>query len=115
MKCKAKTTRGTPCQSQALAGGRVCRVHGGHAPQVLAAARLRILQAADPVAARLIQIAKSKLTEPRDAIAACREILNRAGLAPQLEVTGASANNGQVLWDEFVAIYRRRTSEEVLP
>jgi hypothetical protein len=85
----------------------VCRVHGGKAPQVLAAARLRILMAADPIAARLITIARSTRTKPSDAIVACREILNRAGISPQTEVAGP-ANNGQVLWEEFVAIYRRR-------
>lgn len=111
MQCKAKTSRGTPCKAQALAGGRVCRVHGGSAPQVVAAARLRILMACDPVAARLIEIAKSRKTEAHDAIVACREILNRAGVSAT-PVSDAGAASGQVLWDEFVTIHRRRVGEE---
>jgi hypothetical protein len=94
-----------------MAGGKVCRVHGGSAPQCIAAARHRILLACDPVAARLIEIAKSKLTEPKDAIVAIREILNRAGVsaAPVVDVPGAT--QGQVLWEEFIQIHRRRVPE----
>jgi hypothetical protein len=72
---------------------------------VRAAARQRILAAADPVAARLIEIATSKTTEPRDAIVAAREILDRAGVVAEVPSTGAS--NGTVLWEEFCAIHRR--------
>jgi hypothetical protein len=110
VQCKAKTQRGTPCKAQALAGGRVCRVHGGAAPQVIAAARQRLLMASDPVAARLIQIARSTKTEDRDAIVAIREILNRAGVSAT--PTSDAGANGQVLWDEFVTIHRRRVGEE---
>ncbi len=78
---------------------------------MLAAARRRLLAAADPVAARLIEIALSKRTEPRDAIVAAREILNRAGVsAPQPAGNASTAANGQVLWDEFCAIYHRRVA-----
>jgi hypothetical protein len=66
--------------------------------------------AADPCAARLVEIALSKRTAEHDAIAAIREVLNRAGVSP--EPTSHGAANGQVLWDEFVAIYRRRVEEE---
>jgi hypothetical protein len=94
-----------------MAGGKVCRVHGGSAPQVIAAARHRLLKACDPVAARLIEIAKSKLTEPKDAIVAIREVLNRAGLSAQPVAEAQGANQGQVLWEEFIQIHRRRVPE----
>jgi hypothetical protein len=109
MICKAKTQRGTPCRAPAIRGGAVCQAHRGSAPQVIAAARMRHLQAADSVAARLVEIASSKKTEPRDAIAAIREVLNRAGLTSAPE-SAPSDGNGQVLWDEFVAMYRRRSA-----
>jgi hypothetical protein len=60
------------------------------------------------VAARLIAIATSKKTEPRDAIVAAREVLDRAGLVAERPVDATSAGNGTVLWDEFCAIYQRR-------
>jgi hypothetical protein len=93
-----------------MAGQRVCRTHGGSAPQTLAAARLRLLMACDPVAARLIEIAKSKKTDPKDAIVAIREILNRAGVAaaPAVDPGG---DVGQVLWEEFIQIHRRRVPD----
>jgi hypothetical protein len=75
---------------------------------------MRILQAADPAAARLIQIAlalgKDKHVEPQHSLVAIRELLNRAGLvAARTEETGP--DNGQVLWDEFIQIHRRRVPE----
>lgn len=94
-----------------MAGGRVCRVHGGSAPQVIAAARQRLLMASDPVAARLIEIAKSKRTDPKDAIVACREVLNRAGVSAQPVPESAGTGQGQVLWEEFIQIHRRRVPE----
>ncbi len=41
MKCKAKRTDGEPCQAWPIKGADVCRVHGGRAPQVKAAAKRR--------------------------------------------------------------------------
>ena len=46
MQCKAKAkSTGKPCRRNAIAGGTVCQVHGGAAPQVKrkAAERLRAL------------------------------------------------------------------------
>lgn len=43
-RCCARTTAGAPCKCYAMQGGRVCRVHGGAAPQVREAAKRRLLQ-----------------------------------------------------------------------
>jgi hypothetical protein len=107
VQCKAKTQAGPQCRARAIAGTTVCRVHGGSAPQVIQAARRRLLLAADPIAARLIQIALGKKTEPKDAIVAIREILNRAGVHAEQSPDDGSIP-GQVLWDEFIQIHRRR-------
>ena len=106
MVCTAKRSGGQPCKAYAINGGSVCRVHGGAAPQVLDAARRRLLAAADPVAARLISIALNKKTKHPDAMAAIREVLNRAGLTP-VAAGPAAPDNGQVLWEEFIQIHRR--------
>jgi hypothetical protein len=113
MLCKAKTGRGAPCKAHAIAGGKVCRTHGGSAPQVQAAAMRRLALAADPAVARLIQIATSKKTKTADAIAAIREILNRGGFGNKPQDAGAGS--GQVLWEEFIQIHRRRAgpSEDI--
>jgi hypothetical protein len=81
-------------------------VHGGSAQQVMAAAKRRLLQEADPAAARLAEIALSPDTQPKDAIVAICEILDRAGIngEPNADVSSPS----QVLWDEFIQIHRRR-------
>lgn len=70
----------------------------------------RILLAADPAAARLIQIALGRKTKHSDAVSAIRELLNRAGVHAQ-PMDEAAAGNGQVLWDEFIQIYRRRAGD----
>lgn len=44
-RCTARTTSGKPCRKYPIAGGAVCRVHGGSAPQVKAAAERRIAEA----------------------------------------------------------------------
>jgi hypothetical protein len=47
MQCVAKSVRsGKPCRNHAVKGARVCRMHGGSAPQVKAKARVRAIEAA---------------------------------------------------------------------
>jgi hypothetical protein len=67
----------------------------------------RILMAADPAAARLVEIARSPTTEPKDAIIAIRELLDRAGIGHK-PMNGAGQSDSTVLWEEFLAIHRRR-------
>lgn len=43
--CSATRTNGQPCGAYAIVGGRVCRAHGGAAPQVRDVANRRVLQA----------------------------------------------------------------------
>ena len=68
--CTAHRRDGLRCKGAPIRGATVCRLHGGSAPQVRDAARKRILAAADPVAARLIEIALNVGTETQHAIAA---------------------------------------------
>jgi hypothetical protein len=41
-RCSARTSAGRPCRAHPIRGGTVCRVHGGMAPQVRAAAERRL-------------------------------------------------------------------------
>ena len=111
--CSAKTQSGRACHAQAVAGATVCRVHGGSAPQVIAAAKMRLIMASDPAAARVVQMALSRRQKPADVLAACREILNRAGVVAPAETT-SSADTG-VLWEELIQIHRRRVGELPAP
>ena len=110
MICTAKRSNGIACRAQAITGAKVCRVHGGSAPQVIAAARRRLLLLIDPalgVLARAIRPRKDKFWEPTSQeIAAAREVLTRAGVTAVLEES--MNDNGQVLWEEFIQIHRRR-------
>ncbi len=41
-RCSARRHGGLPCRAYAIAGGSVCRMHGGGSPAVQAAARRRV-------------------------------------------------------------------------
>ena len=75
------------------------------------AARLRLLAAADPLIARLIQLGKAtgkdRKVEPSVSLAAIKEALNRMGFVGAPASDGARSD-GTVLWDEFIQIHRRR-------
>lgn len=51
----AKST-GARCKRRPIPGGRVCKMHGGGAPQVQASARRRLLEAVDPALSALIAV-----------------------------------------------------------
>lgn len=72
-----------------MKGSTVCHKHGGAAPQVRNAARRRLLEAADPAAARLVELldAEDEAVQLRAATA----LLDRAGHGPsstQVQVDG---------------------------
>jgi hypothetical protein len=84
-----------PCRRQAVAGGTVCQVHGGAAPQVKEAARVRLLALVDPALGTLARGVSSRRRGIPTAteIAAARDILDRAGLAaerPASETAGVT-------------------------
>ena len=88
VQCHAHKKGGEQCQAYAVRGATVCRVHGGSAPQVKDAARYRVLEFADEVAAELVRLAlhaRSEATRVR----ACVSVLDYAGLQPvhKVEVT----------------------------
>lgn len=88
--CTAHRSDGQPCGAAAIAGGTVCRLHGGSAPQVRDAARQRLLKLVDPALGRLDQLIRVSEDE-RIVLAAVREVLTRAGIdpaAPEWVITG---------------------------
>ena len=59
-------------------------MHGGKTPQVAKAARRRIMEAADPAAAKLVALLDS--ADERVIFAVARDLLDRAGYKPATTV-----------------------------
>lgn len=87
--CTARKTNGDPCRKRPIKGGNVCRVHGGAAKQVKAAAQRRIMAAADPAAAVLVALMYDATAPHAVRLAAAKDLLDRAGLAhrPGIDIT----------------------------
>lgn len=77
--CTARRRDGTQCTNFAINGAKVCRMHGGSAPQVRAAAQVRILMASDTAVAKLVKLLSSK--DERVVLAAAKDLADRANLA----------------------------------
>lgn len=93
-RCHAHKKSGAQCKRPAIPGGKVCRHHGGAAPHVQNAARVRLEMAADKAAAELIGMAIDSTghlfyKRPDVKLAAINSLLDRAGLKPtdKVEVT----------------------------
>lgn len=75
-RCTATNRQGKRCGKSPIPGGRVCRMHGGAAPQVKAKAQERLMALQHPAIDRLTQlIAQQEF--PSVAIAAVRDVLDR--------------------------------------
>ena len=94
MKCTAHRQDGNPCTAYAIKGGSVCRVHGGSAPQVRAAALRRLLEAVDPAAGELIRIGLHAKQEAVR-VQAIKELFARAGFGEpdKVEISLAAAES----------------------
>lgn len=125
MQCTARSSRtGERCKAYSIRGGNVCRVHGGSSPKVVAAARRRLLAAADPTAARLIGLALDNGHADAIALAASNSVLDRAGLNAKAEVEITAKPYEQIFESMSVEVgsrseYRRsqgiEDEPEVLP
>jgi hypothetical protein len=75
--CTANSkTTGLTCKQPAIPGGKVCRYHGGSAPQVRNAAAARLAAAVDPAVTHLIKAIDNK-EHPGVALRAAQDILDR--------------------------------------
>lgn len=79
--CTARRRNGEPCLNYAIRGAKVCRLHGGSAPQVRAAAQVRILMASDLAAKKLVDLMQSPTVDDRVKLSAAKDLLDRANLA----------------------------------
>ena len=74
----ATSRAGERCGRPPSPGGSVCRFHGGAAPQVKAAAAARLRAMVDPALGVLEYAIKRKDKDLRGALAAAKEVLDRA-------------------------------------
>lgn len=75
-RCTATNRQGKRCGKPPIPGGTVCRMHGGAAPQVKAAAMERLMALQHPAIDRLEQLIGQK-EFPTVAYAASRDVLDR--------------------------------------
>ena len=82
MRCQAQSKQsGNRCKRNAIPGGTVCSMHGGRAPAVIAAAKVRLAALVEPAIKRLEKIIKTGKHDP-SAVSAAKDVLDRAGLKP---------------------------------
>ncbi|WP_100459302.1 hypothetical protein [Mycobacteroides abscessus] len=84
-RCKGHKKTGERCKQAALQGTTVCRVHGGAAPHVKAAARVRLENAADRMAAQLLRLGTEAESETVQ-LSATNSALDRAGITKPTQV-----------------------------
>lgn len=84
--CTARRRNGQPCGNRPINGAAVCRMHGGAAPQVRAAAQTRLLMRADDLMSALLKIAMDDKQPVQTRLAAIRDGLDRAGLGSKQEI-----------------------------
>ena len=92
IRCRAKSRQtGERCKQAAMSGGTTCRYHGGLAPQVRRAAKLRLLELVDPAIATLAREMTNQQARAADRIRAAEAILDRAGHPRQVQTTAEDA------------------------
>lgn len=99
-RCKGHLKNGEQCHKPAIRGARVCATHGGSAPQVIAAARARLANAADAMASNLVGLAKTAESEAVR-VRATEGVLDRVGIGRTTEVEVGPAK--QAPWEEIFA------------
>ena len=99
--CLAHKSNGDPCRARPIAGGTVCRVHGGSAPQVKRAAEERIADMVDPALTQLLRIVRSGDSDAVQ-LAAIKDVLDRAGYKPK-EKVDLNVGYGRLSDDELEA------------
>lgn len=107
--CRAKRANSDQmCGNPALAGGRVCRFHGGAAPQVKRKAQLRLQELVAPaistLAKEMVEAEKSA-----DRQRAANSILDRAGISRVQKIDGSDAR--ELLKQRLLAIQEQKRKE----
>lgn len=95
-KCTAHTRAGKPCGQRPMAGQRVCRMHGGTAPQALAAAQARTQERKAILAVESFGLPRE--IDPHSAL--LEELHRTAGAVEWLGAIVADLRRNQVAWGQ---------------
>lgn len=109
--CGAKTRKGTPCPNPPIKGATRCRMHGGAAPQVRAAAARRLAatkakQALDEVGIREVDNPLHELRDLTSEVIAWKDVLANHVASLQDRYRYEDAKGAEQLRAE-VALYER--------
>lgn len=88
-RCVAHKKNGFRCRRAAIRGGKVCRFHGGSAPQVVARARVRLQMQTEKAADELVAMAMDRgldYKRPDVRLKAITEVLDRGGVGVREEI-----------------------------
>jgi len=115
-RCVGTNRAGERCRRAPIPGGTVCVIHGGRAPQTIAAARQRLLEGVEPAIVRLLKFIETppglcevcgRSDDTGAVVSAIRTLLDRAGLGPSATLkvdTPSSAPQPWLRWctnDEY--------------
>ncbi len=99
--CIATTRKGEPCRGAANLGATVCRMHGASAPQVKAkTARTLLEELIEPALMALRDIVQDVKQPASARVAAARDILDRTGFKPVIQVQGVPTLAAVEAWIE---------------
>jgi hypothetical protein len=98
-RCVAHNQVGQPCRQRPIRGGSVCVAHGGRAPQVKRKAEERIRDLVDPAISRLAKLIEDDISGV--ALAAVKDVLDRAGYSVRQRVEHTGADGGPIEFDEW--------------
>lgn len=97
LRCTANLKSGGRCRREASPGANVCNSHGALAPQVQAAAAVRIGMSVDDAAKALRNLAFDENGDPRVRLKAIQDLLDRGGLgATQKHLVGIAGTGDPV-------------------
>jgi hypothetical protein len=102
--CTATSHRtGERCKRRPILGGNVCPVHGGSAPQVIAAARRRLEALVDPAIDTLADLLEAN--NESVALQAAKDILDRTGHKPSDNIQVSGPEGGPVNLEATISGY----------
>lgn len=113
--CSATSKQsGERCRKAAIAGGTVCKTHGGGAPQTVRKARLRLAELVDPSIAVLGSIMADKAASPQARLRAVENVLDRAGIPRAADQTVVVEDAREMLRERLRALAdeKREASED---
>jgi hypothetical protein len=84
-RCGRRTRAGGRCMLHPMRGQTICRMHGGKAPQNLAKAEERLRALVHPAINEIARIISSGENDSVK-LAACRDVLDRCGYKPTVQI-----------------------------